>query len=157
MAQFDSDPAGQPSSDVFQLVVEHIEEFAVSVLEEVRERPGVAAAMIAGVIGALAGLAFAAARSRRDRRPAPIRGAASTFAAWASALDLEEKSGRVSRVANKSAKKANERSRGLFDDLAGLRSAADLVPLTGKVLENPLVRAYLRNIIRNQVRRRFGR
>lgn len=157
MAQFDADPPGQPANDFFQLVVEQIEEFAVTVLEEIRERPGVAAAVIAGVIGALAGLAFAAARSRRDRRPAPIRGAGRTFAAWASALDLEERSGRVARVANKSAKKANDRSRGLFDDLAGLRSAADLVPITGKVLENPLVRAYLRNIIRNQVRRRFSR
>ena len=48
-----------------QLVLDQLEELAVTVIEEIRERPGVALAICAGVAGAVIGSIFAA----RARRP----------------------------------------------------------------------------------------
>lgn len=52
-----------------QLVLDQLEELAVTVIEEIRERPGVALAICAGITGAVVGSVFAA-RLRRPRRPA---------------------------------------------------------------------------------------
>ena len=48
----------------FQLVMDQLEELAVTLIEEIRERPGVIAAIVAGVVGAIVGSALAA-RGRR--------------------------------------------------------------------------------------------
>ena len=52
-----------------QLVVDQLEELVVTIIEEVRERPGVAFAFAAALLGALVGAAFAANRSRRRTSP----------------------------------------------------------------------------------------
>jgi hypothetical protein len=52
-----------------QLVLDQLEELAVTVIEEIRERPGVALAIVAGLIGAIVGARMA----RRRRAAAPAR------------------------------------------------------------------------------------
>lgn len=51
-----------------QLVLDQLEELAVTVIEEIRERPGVALAICAAIAGAVIGSVFAA-RSRQSRGP----------------------------------------------------------------------------------------
>jgi hypothetical protein len=51
-----------------QLVVDQIEELIVTLIEEIRERPAVAGALLAAVVGAIIGSALAV----RARRPPPI-------------------------------------------------------------------------------------
>ena len=48
-----------------QLIVDQLEELIVTLIEEIRERPGVAAAIFAALLGALIGSALAA-RGRRN-------------------------------------------------------------------------------------------
>ena len=65
--------AGMQDTDVedstLQLVIDQLEELVVTVIEEIRERPGVALAIFAGLAGALVGMRLA-----RRRGPAPVRG-----------------------------------------------------------------------------------
>jgi hypothetical protein len=51
---------------VTELIVDQLEELIVTLIEEVRERPGVAVAILAAVLGGVIG-AILAARSRRKR------------------------------------------------------------------------------------------
>ena len=53
----------------FQLILDQLEELAVTVVEEIRERPGVALAIVAGLVGAILGARLAS----RRRAPAPAR------------------------------------------------------------------------------------
>ena len=55
----------------FQLVIDQLEELAVTIVEELRERPGVMLAIFAGIVGALVGAGLAS-RTRR-RAPVPAR------------------------------------------------------------------------------------
>src|SRR5262245_36849664 len=50
----------------FQLVLDQVEELVVTIVEEIRQRPGVAIALVAGVLGALIGSRLA---TRRKRTP----------------------------------------------------------------------------------------
>ena len=52
-----------------QLVIDQLEELVVTVIEEIRERPGVALAIFAGLIGAVIGARIATGR----RRSTPAR------------------------------------------------------------------------------------
>src|SRR5437868_3641703 len=67
--------AGMHNSDVedstFQLVIDQLEELVVTIVEEIRERPGVALAIVAGLVGALIGTGLAS----RRHEPAPARAA----------------------------------------------------------------------------------
>ena len=56
-----------------QLVIDQLEELVVTIIEEVRERPGIALALVAGVVGAMIGSWLA--RRRRAAAPAPVRAA----------------------------------------------------------------------------------
>lgn len=53
-----------------QVVMDQLEELIVTIIEEIRERPGVAAAIFAAVVGVVLGSIVAAAVSRR---PSPRR------------------------------------------------------------------------------------
>ena len=53
---------------MLQFVVEEIEDLLLAALEELRERPTVAAALVAGVVGALVGSWIA-----QRRRPKPVK------------------------------------------------------------------------------------
>jgi hypothetical protein len=55
-----------------QLIIDQLEELVVTVIEEIRERPGVALAIVAGLVGAFVGARLAANMSRR-RTIAPRR------------------------------------------------------------------------------------
>ncbi|HEY1294472.1 MAG TPA: hypothetical protein VGJ60_15450 [Chloroflexota bacterium] len=67
-----------------QLVIDQLEELVVTLVEEVRERPGIALAVVAGVIGAMIGSWLA----RRKRPPAPVRGARGATRTTGEAADL---------------------------------------------------------------------
>jgi hypothetical protein len=58
-----------------QVVMDQLEELVVTLIEEIRERPGVAAAIGAAVVGALVGGMLAALANRRAaaRDPKPVR------------------------------------------------------------------------------------
>ncbi len=60
-----SDGGSNVEQSTTQLVVDQLEELAVTIIEEIRERPAVAAAILAGVVGALIGIALAAGFGRR--------------------------------------------------------------------------------------------
>ena len=55
-----------------QLIVDQLEELAVTLVEEIRERPGILMALIAGVVGAMIGSWLA---RRKSAAPAPVRAA----------------------------------------------------------------------------------
>ena len=55
-----------------QLVIDQAEELAVTLIEEIRERPAVAGALLAGIVGAIVGSALAV-RARPKRAPMPQR------------------------------------------------------------------------------------
>lgn len=54
---------------VMQLIVDQLEELVVTIIEEIRERPGVAAAILAGLLGAIVGSILAAGMGRRASPP----------------------------------------------------------------------------------------
>jgi hypothetical protein len=58
----------------FQLILDQLEELIVTLIEEIRERPGVALAVLAAVLGALIGSALAGRAARRGLQP-PARAA----------------------------------------------------------------------------------
>jgi len=68
----------------FQLVVDQLEELVVTIIEEIRERPGIALAVVAGVVGAMIGSWLA----RRKQPPAPVRAARGTTRTAGDAADL---------------------------------------------------------------------
>jgi AcrR family transcriptional regulator len=57
---------------IFQLIIDQLEELVVTLIEEVRERPGVAVAIAAGVLGAVIGSVLARRSAGRDS-PVPQR------------------------------------------------------------------------------------
>ena len=58
---------------MLHLVLDQVEELVAAVIEEIRERPAVALALAAGVVGALIGVRLAARRGRGSGGPAPVR------------------------------------------------------------------------------------
>jgi uncharacterized membrane protein YeaQ/YmgE (transglycosylase-associated protein family) len=102
---------------VMELIVDQLEELVVTIIEEVRERPGVAAAILAGLLGAIVGSMLAARIPRRQSQPA-----------------------RVVRTA---------RARNLSE-------AADLAGLGLKLLQNPMIRGYIRSAMERQLKKRFS-
>jgi hypothetical protein len=56
-------PNGQSTT---QLIVDQLEELIATLYEEIRERPGVALAIVAAVVGALVGAKLATGRGRRS-------------------------------------------------------------------------------------------
>jgi uncharacterized membrane protein YeaQ/YmgE (transglycosylase-associated protein family) len=130
---------------VVQLLVDQLEELIVTLLEEIRTRPSVAAAILAGLVGALVGVALA----QRARRRRVVRSSAGTelLGALAGAVPRARD---VQRGASKSGKRAQQRL-GNFGELA------DLAGLSVRLLENPIVRSYARAAIASQLRKRLGR
>jgi hypothetical protein len=60
----------------FQLVIDQLEELVVTIVEEIRERPGVLLAIFAGIVGALVGSRLASRSRPRKVVPAPAKHAA---------------------------------------------------------------------------------
>jgi hypothetical protein len=112
----DADSQSSVEHSPVQLIVDQIEELIATVIEEVRQRPSVAVAILAAVTGAVVG-SMLAARTRR-RRISPKSRAART-------------------------------ARGMTD-------AADLAGLALRLMQNPLVRSYIRSAVEKQVKQRFS-
>ena len=60
--------SSEVDQSTLQLVIDQVEELIVTLIEEVRERPGVALAILAAVVGAIVGSKLASRRSH----PKPI-------------------------------------------------------------------------------------
>jgi hypothetical protein len=99
-----------------QLILDQVEELLVTIVNEIRQRPGVALALLAAVTGALVGSMLAARASRRHRSPA----------------------------------------RGVVRKARGVGEAADLAALGVKLLQNPIVRSYVRSAVEGQLKKRFS-
>jgi hypothetical protein len=112
----DTFSAADVEQSTIQLIVDQIEEFIVTIIEEIRERPGVAAAIFAALLGATVGAIFAAGAARRHSSPR-------------------------ARVA--------KRARGMAE-------VAELIVLGLKLLQNPIVRGYLRSAMERELRKRFS-
>src|SRR5438105_5264887 len=93
---------------MLQLVLDQLEELVFTLIEEIRERPGVAAAIFAAVCGAIV-RSILAARSRPSR----------------------------SKIPPESARRGARR----------ISDAAELAGLGLRLLENPIVRAYVRSAV----------
>lgn len=100
-----------------QQIVDQIEELIVTIIEEVRQRPGVALAIVAAVAGAVIGSMLAGRASQGHAAPA---------------------------------KRAVKKARGMGE-------AIDLAGLGIKLVQNPLVRNYLRAAVEGQLKKRFSR
>jgi hypothetical protein len=98
-----------------QLILDQLEELVVTLIEEIRERPGVVLALFAAVLGALIGSALAGRASRRG--PAPPA--------------------RVARRAR------------------GLGAASELMGLSLRLVQNPIVRGLVFAAVQRQLRRRL--
>ena len=142
--------------DFFQLVVELLEEMTVTVLEGIRERPGVAAAILAGIVGAFVGLGFAAWKARRQAPPPPAKGLARAVGAMASAIELEQRAKWLGKGSVRSAKKAGKQTGRVAEAVADAKWAADLLPTLGRLAENPLVREIARDVLSKQLSKRFS-
>jgi hypothetical protein len=99
-----------------QLIVDQIEELIVTLIEEIRERPGIAAAILAAIVGIVLG-SMLAARVGRGRTSAP--------------------------------KRVVRRARGVAE-------ATELAALGVKLLQNPIVRGYVRAAVQGQLKKRFS-
>ena len=99
----------------FQLVIDQLEELVVTLIEEIRERPGVALAIFAGLLGAFVGSRLAMRLGRR--RSVPARAAH-----------------RAQRVGD----------------------AADLLGLSMRLLQNPIVRGILLAALERQIKSRLS-
>jgi hypothetical protein len=100
-----------------QLIVDQLEELVVTIIEEIRERPGVAAAILAAVVGIVVGSMLAAGVGRRHASP-------------------------PARVVVQKARTVSE--------------AGDLAGLAIRLLQNPIVRSYLRSALESQLKKRFS-
>jgi hypothetical protein len=60
--------ASEVDQSTTQLIIDQIEELVVTLIEEIRERPAVAAALLAALVGAIIGGMLAAGRGR----PKPV-------------------------------------------------------------------------------------
>lgn len=65
------DSYGQDQGTV-QLIIDQLEELIVTVIEEIRERPGVAAALLAAVVGIVIGSVLAGVGRQRTSAPKKI-------------------------------------------------------------------------------------
>jgi hypothetical protein len=72
------------NDSTFQLVIDQLEDLVVTLIEEVRERPGIVLALAAGVVGAIIGSRLA----QRRREPAPVRAARDTARGAGDAVDI---------------------------------------------------------------------
>ena len=99
------------------LIVDQLEELVVTIIEEIRERPGVAAAILAAVVGVVVGSMLAAGVGRRHASP-------------------------PARVVVQKARTVSE--------------AGDLAGLAIRLLQNPIVRSYLRSALESQLKKRFS-
>jgi hypothetical protein len=98
-----------------QLILDQLEELIVTLVEEIRQRPGVALALLAAVLGAVIGSALAG-RARRRSVPPPVK---------------------VARRAR------------------GLGAASELMGLSMRLMQNPIVRGLVFAAVQKQLRRRI--
>ena len=101
---------------MLQLIIDQLEELVVTVIEEIRERPGVAAAILAAVVGVVVGSMVASGGGRRHASPPA----------------------------------------GVVKKARTVTEAGDLAALMIRLLQNPIVRSYVRSAVEGQLKKRFS-
>jgi hypothetical protein len=61
--------SSEADQSTMQLLIDQVEELIVTIIEEIRQRPGVAVAILAAVVGAIIGSGLAARRIRATPTP----------------------------------------------------------------------------------------
>jgi hypothetical protein len=141
--------------DLGKMITDQMEDLLVTVIEGVRERPVVAAAIFAGIVGAFVGITLARVRRPKRRVPATL-GFLHGLGAVLHAVELDRRSKALSRRMRKTAQTVGERSsRALADELGEFYRMADLAPMAMRLLQNPIVRSYVRAAIVSRVARRI--
>jgi hypothetical protein len=144
------------SGDLGKTITDQFEELLVTAVEGARERPVVAASIFAGFVGAFVGIVLASARRPKRRVPTSLD-LSHGLPALLRAAELDQRSKDLSRRFRKSAKTVGERSsRAFSQDLAEFFSMAELAPTAMRLLQNPIVRGYIRAAIVSRIARRFG-
>lgn len=116
----------ESNQSTMQLVIDQLEELIVTVIEEVRARPAVAVAILAGVVGALVGSALARGTVRK-RKPV------------------------AKRVTKKATKRVAKSAKGVSNGVGTMGDIAELAGKGMRLLENPLVRAAIVGQLRKRV------
>ena len=119
---------------VMELIFDQLEELIVTLVEEVRERPSVALAIVAGVLGAVVGSVVAARASRGGESAA-------------------NKAVKVAKVAKST--KAAKAPKQIAKKARGMGDTSDLLGLGMRLLQNPIVRGYVFAVATRQLRKRF--
>jgi hypothetical protein len=145
------------ADDVMKLAFDLVGDLVASVVDEIRERPGVAAAIVAGVCGALIGIGLAGLVGRRPKRRAASAagGVVDLLAGLTRAVDLEGRTQRVAHMASQAPGRGRRGGEGLLDRMGHVRNATDLLPIGLSLLENPLVRTFVRGMVVSRLRKRF--
>ncbi len=152
MPQMDGQNEGR-TDDVLEMVSSQVESAVSAIVDGIVERPWVGAAIVAGFVGALAGVALA---DRTKPKPKVPQGpgmseAAQMLGAVVAALgssDLRKRAKSVTETVEKSMPSVGKRSRKLMPQAM---EAGDAAALVMRLLSNPLVRG----VIVQQVRKRM--
>lgn len=158
----DSSPSGSDSGELISTVMDLTEEFGVALIEIVRERPSVFGALLAAVLGAVAGTMLAD-RMRPKRKVSlpemPNGDLLAGLRDMAMAAATSQAVKRGSRVASRAqktgraaAETATRRGSKLQGSLGKMGDFADLAGLASGLLENPLVRGYLISMVAKRLR-----
>jgi len=160
-----ADSWGRPAGTL-EFIVDQFEELIVSLIEEIRERPMVVAAIFAAIVGAILGGVIARARRPKPRveiprvAPGDLMDALSSLMGEARPRAQEVRKavgksvGKSGKSVGKSGRQASKSSRDWLGKL-GFGDWADLLAIGTQLMENPLVRSYVRAALAGQLRRRM--
>ncbi len=156
MSQQMDGPGMGDVEELARLVVERLEWALAAIADGVRERPVAALAILAGVLGAVAGLSLATRQPRPKPRAPAVSEAAELLGAIVAALGAADLGRGGKGVANV-VERIGKRQGGAFAWLRDMGDVSDLAGTGMRLLENPIVRAYLRAAVASQLRRRLAR
>jgi hypothetical protein len=132
-----------------------------NVLGALQERPSLVLAILAAAIGALAGI-WLANRFPRRSRAAELADLAEEKVERASGL-ASAASGWAGRRAERARDRAEEVGKAASRAVDGrgvggqVQAGVELIPIAARLLSNPIVQAYVRQMLARRVARTFGR
>jgi hypothetical protein len=135
-----------------QFMVEEFEDLLLAGLEELRERPTVAAALLAAVVGALVGGWIGERQRPKPVVKSPTQQLAELLAPIALAIGrarLLGMAGSIRQQAGSSAKRGGEKA---AEPAAGARNAATVFPILVRLAQSPIVRAIVVTVIARRIR-----
>jgi hypothetical protein len=135
-----------------QFMVEEFEDLLLAGLEELRERPTVAAALLAAVVGALVGGWIAERQRPKPVVKPPTQLLAEMLAPIALAIGrarLRGMAGSIGQQAGPGARRAGDKA---AEPAAGAGNAVAVFPMLMRLAQSPIVRAIVVTIIARRIR-----